>query len=58
VKTYSEFGQQVISSYSAVGCNMSLKLFFFLHSHLDFFAKNTGAVSDEHGEEFHQIFPN
>ena len=34
-------------------CNMSLKI-HFLHSHLDFFPKNVGAVSDEHGERFHQ----
>ncbi|KDR12357.1 hypothetical protein L798_13781, partial [Zootermopsis nevadensis] len=26
----------------------------FLHSHLDFFPSNFGAVSDEHGERFHQ----
>ncbi|UYV72415.1 hypothetical protein LAZ67_9003037 [Cordylochernes scorpioides] len=32
---------------------MSLKI-HFLHSHLDFFLDNLGAVSDEHGERFHQ----
>jgi hypothetical protein len=32
---------------------MSLKLHFF-HSHLNFFPPNLGAVSDEHGEKFHQ----
>ena len=32
---------------------MSLKL-HFLHSLLEFFPKNIGAVSDEHGERFHQ----
>jgi hypothetical protein len=26
----------------------------FLHSHLDFFSPKCGAVSDEHGEHFHQ----
>ena len=26
----------------------------FLHSHLDFFPENYGAVSDEHGESFYQ----
>ena len=36
-----------------MGCNMSLKL-HFLHFHLDLFPKNLGAVSDEHGERFHQ----
>ena len=32
---------------------MSLKI-QFLHSHLDFFPENCSAVSDEHGERFHQ----
>ena len=32
---------------------MSLKI-NFLHSHLDFFPENCGAVSDEHGERSHQ----
>jgi len=30
---------------------MSLKI-HFLHSHLDFFPEDCGAVSDEHGERF------
>ena len=34
-------------------CWMSLKIHFF-HSHLNFFPPNLGAVSDEHGERFHQ----
>ncbi|UYV73796.1 hypothetical protein LAZ67_11000937 [Cordylochernes scorpioides] len=37
----------------ALGCNMSLMI-YFLHSHLDFFPDNLVAVSDEHGERFHQ----
>jgi hypothetical protein len=32
---------------------MSLKV-HFLGSHLDFFPENFGAVSDEHGDRFHQ----
>jgi len=32
---------------------MSLKV-YFLHSHLNFFPENCGAVSDEHGERFRQ----
>nr|CAH7720188.1 unnamed protein product [Callosobruchus chinensis]CAH7723644.1 unnamed protein product [Callosobruchus chinensis]CAH7723806.1 unnamed protein product [Callosobruchus chinensis]CAH7724224.1 unnamed protein product [Callosobruchus chinensis]CAH7724230.1 unnamed protein product [Callosobruchus chinensis] len=36
-----------------MGCNISLKV-HFLHSHLDFFPENLGAVYDEHGERFHQ----
>ncbi|KDR21914.1 hypothetical protein L798_00465 [Zootermopsis nevadensis] len=33
---------------------MSLKM-NFLHSHLDFFPSNCGAVSDEHERFFHDI---
>ena len=33
--------------------NMSLKI-HILHCHLDFFPTGLGAVSDEHGERFHQ----
>ena len=33
--------------------NMSLKI-YMMHSHLDFFSENMGAVSDEYGERFHQ----
>ena len=36
-----------------MGCRMSLKM-HFLHSHLDFFSRNMGDVSEEHGERFHQ----
>ena len=33
--------------------NMSLEI-NMMHSHLDFFSENMGAVSYEHGERFHQ----
>ena len=36
-----------------MGYRMSLKI-HFLHSHLNFFPPNLGAVSDEHGERFYQ----
>ena len=36
-----------------LGCNMSIKL-HFLHAHIEFFPENLGAVSEEHGERFHQ----
>lgn len=36
-----------------MGCNMSLKI-HLLDSHLCSFPDNLGAVSDEHGERFHQ----
>ena len=45
--------QDLLTSYKAMGCNMSLKI-HFLESHLDFFTDNLGEVSDEHGERFHQ----
>ncbi len=53
VEHYAEIVEELLSSYEALGCNMSLKI-HFLHSHLDFFPDNLGAVSDEHGERFHQ----
>lgn len=43
----------MLALYQKLGCNISLKI-HFLHSHLDFFPENCGAVSDEHGERFHQ----
>ena len=45
--------ENLLKAYKSLGCNMSLKI-HFLHSHLDFFPPNCGAVSDEHGERFHQ----
>jgi len=44
--------QELLTSYEAMGCNMSLKI-HFLGSHLDFFPENL-EVSDKHGERFHQ----
>jgi len=38
IENYSEIVQGLISSYSAMGCNISLKLHFF-HSHSEFFLK-------------------
>jgi hypothetical protein len=39
--------------FKVLGCSMSLKL-HFLHTHVDFFPENLGAVSEEQGEHFHQ----
>jgi len=50
---YREIVGELLQSYQDMGCNMSLKI-HFLYSHLDFFPDNLGAVSDEHGEHFHQ----
>jgi hypothetical protein len=52
-ENYNEIVQELISSYSAAGCNISLKL-HFLHSYLDLFLENTGTVSYERGESFHR----
>ena len=38
MENYSTVVQELISSYSAMACDMSLEL-LFLHSHLDFFLK-------------------
>jgi hypothetical protein len=50
---YKELVNELLSCYEELGCNISLKI-PFLHSHLDFFPKNCAAVSEEHGERFHQ----
>ena len=50
---YEQLVANLLKSYKALGCNMSLKI-HFLHSHLDFFPLSCGEVSDEHGERFHQ----
>jgi len=50
---YQDVVQDLLTSYKAVGCNMSLKI-HFLESHLVFSSENLGEVSDEHGERFHQ----
>ncbi|UYV82677.1 hypothetical protein LAZ67_22000521 [Cordylochernes scorpioides] len=55
VENYQDIVNDLLLSYKALGCNMSLKI-HFLHSHLDFFPDNLGAVSDEHGERFHQAY--
>jgi len=52
-QNYEELVNNVLQSYQKLGYNMSLKI-HFLHSHLDFFLENCGALSDEHGECFHQ----
>jgi len=45
----------LVQSYKAMGCNMSLKV-HFLDSHLDLFPENRGAVHDEHSD-FNRTFP-
>jgi hypothetical protein len=50
---YQDVVQDLLTSYKAMGCNMSLKI-HFLESHLNFFPENLGEASDEHSEIFHQ----
>jgi len=50
---YQDVVQDLLTSYKAMGCNMSL-IIHFLESHLDFSPENLGEVSDEHGERFNQ----
>ena len=50
---YKELVEKLIKSYQNMGCRMSVKLHFLCH-HLDFFQKNLGDFSEEHGERFHQ----
>jgi hypothetical protein len=52
-ENYHEVVSDLLTAYKAMGCNMSLKV-HFLGSHLDFVPDNLGAISDEHGERFHQ----
>jgi len=49
---YQVVMQDLLTSYKAMGCNMSLKI-HFLEPHLDFFQENLGEVSDVHGGRFH-----
>lgn len=52
-ENYKDLASELLSAYKEMGCNMSLKI-YFLDARLDFFPENLGAVSDEHGERFHQ----
>jgi hypothetical protein len=53
---YQDVVQDRLSSYSAMGCNISPKI-HFLESLLDIFPENLGEVSDKHGDRFHQTVP-
>ena len=54
VPDYQACIEKLLKSYKDMGCRMSLKI-PFLHSHLNFFPPNIGAVSDEHEERFQDI---
>ena len=50
---FQESVAELLVAYKEMGCHKSLKT-HFLHSHLEFFPENLGAVSDEQGERFQQ----
>jgi len=50
---YQDVVKDLLTSYKAMECNVSLKI-HFLESNLNFFPENLGGVIDEHGERFHQ----
>jgi len=52
-ENYQELVEDLLNAYQGMGCNMLSKNHFSL-SHLNFFPPNLGAVSDGHGERFHQ----
>jgi hypothetical protein len=51
---YKEIVRNMLDKFERLGCNMSLKL-HFLASHIEYFPLILGAVSEEHGERFHQV---
>ena len=50
---YKELVANLLSSFENIGAKMSIKV-HFLHSHLDLFSENLGALSDKQAERFHQ----
>jgi hypothetical protein len=52
-ENYKKAFEELLYAHQTMGCNMSFNI-YCLHPHLDFFPPNLGAVSDKHGEKFHQ----
>ena len=52
-QNYKELVKTLLQAFRNLQCNMSVKA-HFLHSHLDYFPENLGALSEEQGERFHQ----
>ena len=50
-ENYKKLVEDLLNAYRTMGCSKSLQV-HFLHSHLEFPPK-LGAVSDEHGKNFH-----
>ena len=53
LSNYKELVKELIRSFQALSCNMSIKL-HFLSSRSQSFPANLGDVSDVQGERFHQ----
>ena len=53
---HNDMVNDLVKSYSTIGCNMSLKV-YLLDSHLDFFEENLRAVSNDTDSDFTRIFP-
>ena len=51
---YADLVAYLVNSYGNMGCRMSMKVQMLLDAHLDEFKENSGAYSEEHGEQFHQ----
>ena len=49
-KNYKELMEKLLKSLQGICANMSIKVHFFLHCHLDKFPDNCGDVSDEQGK--------
>ena len=56
-ENYHDMVADLVQSYKAVGCNMSVRV-HFLDAHWDVFPENLSAVSDKHEERFQQDFSN
>ena len=52
-QNYDELVNNLLQKYQKLGCNMSLKYTSFTRIWICF-PENCGAVSDDHGERFHQ----
>ena len=50
---YKSIVGNMLDNFQKLECRMSIKV-HFLHSHLDFFPSNLGAVCEEQGKRFHQ----
>ena len=50
---YKELVRNLLCAFQKLDYNMSVKV-HFLHSHLDYFPENLGAMSEQQGECFHQ----